>query len=713
MAVTTLLLILFSVTALLQTAQAAEFSLTVNIAGDLSVCPTVLGDASPLTEKDIAVTLQNLGPQTDTLLLSLEFPSRQWSGFIESDAVLASGEQTATPLSLFITIPDVAPGLYPVTIRAESAITGDVETAEVDIDVLRCHDVEVSLVQTYQEICAEDNGEVVYEVDVTNFGKEQEQFGLSAIQSGSAVFWATFSDASLTLDPEETATVEVTFSPPAGLTGIQEIAIRASSQNSFASDEKALTLNLLDCFSFAAQLSPDSATVCVGRDVEYTLTITNTGLEPDNYFIEVPDMVTPGDAEIGLDPGEEETVSLLVAPAQIGRVDFSTTVLSLFEPGLEKTVSSVVEGEECRGVAVILSHVEGSVCAGPAVETTVLIKNTGTLEDTFSLSSAIGQIAEEEITLQPSETIELPAIIGTAGLEGSQQVDVSAVSIHSSRVSDRDSFDIGIRNCYSATAELTPPSQEICLRDKPSYAVGVINTGEFADDYTLKLGDQTTEFSLAPGEEEVVPFAATQPYAEPGTYAVLGSLASANGIEEAITGDVVVKEYTACYLLEISPATETEEISAGDAVTLTVSNRGDADDRYDIRVDGPEWLYFSPENLRISAHQDDQLFLYFSPPVGVEQGAYEGEVTVQSATSSAALGLMIDVLPDSAMAIAFTGADGSLVIGADGGQDGIGDLTGFLISGESIDAGKTIALSLIVVIILIILVIRFILFFRD
>ena len=111
----------------------------------------------PCTPNTVKVDVQNLYRDADTIKFSLELPEG-WSGFVQPDVMLGSGDSETIPVYITPTPCGIEPGKYTATLAAESVMTGDEVPGTITIETLRCHYVSMDLGETYRDICQE-NGE--------------------------------------------------------------------------------------------------------------------------------------------------------------------------------------------------------------------------------------------------------------------------------------------------------------------------------------------------------------------------------------------------------------------------------------------------------------------------------------------------------------------------------------------------------------------------
>lgn len=689
---------------LVPTAMGASIDLQVSTGqhppNRISSCPD-----SVLSDIDAMVT--NLGGQTDTIMLTLDWPADL--GFIKPYQTLASGEEAIIE-PLWITVPyNLEPGIYHAKITAESSVTGDVLTETIEIEVLSCHDVEVSIDDAYGRSCIETQEPVAYEIEVMNQGKWEETFELSA-----SVDWAEFSRESVTVAPGDSESVSLILSPPEGTSmGKHTIFLTADSAESYASDTKSVEMETIDCFTFTPALEPESLESCLGESRDYELSITNTGEEEDEYSIETPEWVYPDRTSTVLEAGESETITLTAVPEDIGIKTFDVTVTSVRDvSAVPVTLSGIISVKECRGVALIVSPEELSVCRGEEARLSVNVKNTGSMEGTFQISSTFGELSGESAELDAAEAETLALTVDTSDLsEGTLVIEVTATD---GQISDTASAELVVEECYTAEFSLQPDGVAACPGTEIPYTMRVKNTGRQGDNYTLRYADESVEFSLGPDETRAVSYDYAIPHIDEGRYLFTVELTSDGGISLTESSEIRLKAEDICYGVKLEDDPGVVDIGKAITIEITITNTGEQADTFTVSLeDAPEWAYVEPQEVRLGGGKNESLYLYLSPGFETQRKTYVVTARAESEHSSDELDIFVTV-PEEMLAPPVPVEPGENVFAnvTQPGEPGEGPpVTGGAV--EERPFWKTAAVAAIALIIVVILVLRFILLFRK
>lgn len=602
------------------------------VSNPFSTCP------EPITAVDVYVYVTNLGDSSDTFEMSLDVPD-DWNEQIQSEIMLGSGERGKLDLFLLNVPSGTNPGIYDVTVTAKSkSDPSDVNSKKFYIEILPCHVVDLDVTDASKEVCEEDKTPVAYNIDITNMGKLREEFSLSA-----SVSWSSFSSNSVELNPDETKTVALTLTPPEGLMGVQNVLVTAQSTSSYAKDTASLQLDIKNCYDFDLNLQPTEDRVCLGKSIDYVLKINNIGLKADTYSISAPGWITLEASTITVEANQKGEITVSVKPEQTGKLSFNIDVSSDNEAGLERSITGTVISNECRSVAAFVFPSQTTVCSGIPVEYTISIKNTGTIEDEFELTSSLGILDKDMIMLGPGETMDVKLDVDTSDLTGTETI---TIRVSSEAVSDEAKTELVLENCYSATVTVTPDEQSACPYSRINYTVIVENTGELADSYILIFEEFMQEFDLGSGKSKVLTFPVFSDTS--GAYIITAKLRSDHHISISDDATLLITPLETCYSVELTAEVteKSTETNKATVIPVEVKNTGEQPDTFDISVSGPEWVYLSPIKTDLDSGESISVYIYISPPFGTAAGTYTATLSANSLYSQSSIEIDATVISD-------------------------------------------------------------------
>lgn len=682
----------------------------VSDANILSMCP------GPIFPGNLQLEVTNTGLESDTYALDAQLPTGWSVQTLQADVTVGTSE-TETINGFLFNMPaphTMSPGLFEIVFTATSESDGEMDQITIPIEVLGCFGLTFDQ-PAAQELCTEDGGSAVYTLELENTGKFAETISLS-----TSVTWASLSTSNVIMSAGEKETITVTLEPPATVSGLQTVTVNAVSSQSYASAEVELELDVKACFDFALDLQPSNGEVCLGSGFETVLTIDNMGGE-DTFSISGPDFLS-FDADKIVDLGTKtETVVVTATLDVIGDHDFTIDVTS--EDGqITEQVSGTVTAKECKGVVVIVVPSDQTMCRGETpLEYTVSLKNTGTVADTFLLSTTSGTLDADEAFLEPGKSTSVGLSVIPSG---TKDITVTATA---NGVSDSSTTHLEVENCFGASVTIVPGAQEVCACGSVEYTATLKNTGKEDDTYTYTYGDVTKEVMLEAGESTTDTFTVEVACGVTEDMDVEVTAVSDN-TQASATAQLSVTSADVCYGIGLSNGEGTTvDIFQGVAVAVTVSNDGGTTQEIDLSVDGPDWVTLSPESMELDPGEEDVVYVYATPPFGTEEGHYLVSVTSSSPFSSSEHAITFAVGEDGDVVIVPEPSDDDMEEEdeMDTMEDEMDDLdnetedgglilnvtfeniTGEIISQTDSQSFKTIAVGIITIIIIIILVIRF------
>jgi uncharacterized membrane protein len=638
--------------------------------------------SGPLTAKEALVRISNMGPNTDTYKVYLQDMPAGWTGEVQTDVMLASGESKNLDL-FYVNTYYTAPGTYFFTIKVVSGTDqSDTAMKRLQVDILPCYSLVLSADSIRKETCSERGEEANYTLSLRNTGKFKDTFDISVPSPARAGI------ASIQLEPEQGTSFVVTI-PSTGLQGEQSFAVIARGRLTQAAANATLGLNVKDCFSFNASIEPISQSGCVGKPAQFKLNIRNTG-NGDSYELSLPTWASAGETKFSLDRDASKEITITATPAAQGKLSLDVIVKSADMPS-EKKLSAEFDVTECRDIVTIASPASATVCRGEMTSYDITVKNRGVLEDTITLSATNGSLDRNKVVLGSGQSTTLKLNVDTSGMPAGKSV--IEVTAGDGKVSDKSVVEVNVENCYSSKIEVTPENKTVCPPSAFNYTIKLTNTGKQDDTYVMTFRDVGQNASLASGQS--VSWEVPIIVDESGAYALTATARSQNS-ESSATAVLVVQSRGKCYAVEV----QTEKVmraNANEAKTfkITVKNTGTAADTYQIAVEGPAWAYVVPNSTSLEPGVSADAYLYVTPTLDADNTS--AKLTVKVTSANAAGSTDVKVLVGNAQ-------DDSL------GGISFGNLTGaFLFDLGDRPFWKVAAIAIIVIAIIVILVVRFVL----
>ncbi len=474
--------------------------------------------ACPSNTAVYELAIENTGQVKDTYTFSSSRPDQ--ITIAPKQVTLEAGEKWQDPFVWYTPKTSVSPGTYEFTLYATSQTTGERFPITGTIEVLPCHNLQISQTNPSVSACIGEKAQV--EFTVSNKGRNTENVQLQT-DTG------TLTASSFTLEPGTSETVQLETSGASA--GEKTAMVEAHSQSSFAQSSKLLTLQVNRCFASEAQVTPKNQRICTGKSNEFDVVVRNTGTQSDTFTLSASGG-TLETSELTIDGGESRTTTLQFTPKQQ-----KTYNLQVRAKG--KSVSSTsfsVTGANCRAVTVITTPSTNALCEDEQVEYDVEVKNTGDVADTYTLASNIGTLGATKVNLGPGEedVVDLQ-VDGNALTQGSHLVKVRTRSTHTRDVSDFSEVTADVQNCYDLNMNLQQRTSNVREGNTVLFENTLQNTGSKENTYTVSLDGpawislKPVSATLAAGAEKKTFIHAAPPFNVSGRFDVRISAEDASG----------------------------------------------------------------------------------------------------------------------------------------------------------------------------------------
>ena len=248
-------------------------------------------EARPGENLIYTLTVKNTRDVSDTFDLTVSdnaIPS--WGPTLSENSltIAAGASDTAT---LTVTIPGNAIGSTNDNITVTATLTENVEVTDNDSCIAHAaivRDVEVSIEDSYQE--NENGGTLTYTVTVANTGNVPDTYTL---ENSDTMGWSLgLGNTSLEVPESENRTTTLTVAIPENtIPGTRDnITVRAVSQSdNTVTDSDSCIAQAKILTGVEVSIFPENRIGVPGEKLTYTITVTNIGVENDNFDLKVSD----------------------------------------------------------------------------------------------------------------------------------------------------------------------------------------------------------------------------------------------------------------------------------------------------------------------------------------------------------------------------------------------------------------------------------------
>ena len=334
-------------------------------------------------------------------------------------------------------------------------IFSNVESFEKSWSVNKCQNLMASLAvfeadnlpctpQTF-ELLVENTGVFTETYEVNFGGEDYEEFFDKPYQS-------------LIIPVGEQGVANATLSLDCDISGTHTIPFYVYATNNDLLAE--LTHDIVVESDYDFSLEANIEEMCAGDEKQFPITITNTASIENTFdlFVEAPFFVTLEETNITLSAGEERVVMLGVDSSINNAANYNLVIDAVGRTGgFSNTLEQALIINDCYGVSANIDLQEDIYDCSGYHEYPVIIKNTGSVEETIDVTvegSEYATLSEEEVSLEANETTTLSLIIDVPPAVALDTSLVVKANLQGVELSARDTISvtqITENDCYKPT----------------------------------------------------------------------------------------------------------------------------------------------------------------------------------------------------------------------------------------------------------------------
>ena len=383
------------------------------------------------------LTIENTGNTEDTYDLTLSNESWLDLASISTDSIsLASGASEEVTLN----VKDSESGttywaVVTATSQGNPNKNDSVNVTTTFVDAPR-YGVDTFISPASKEV--EKNEDAVYIVSVTNTGNREDTYDITTTIGALGA-------SSLTIPAGDTASTTLTVNG----TGIKTYtAVVTATSQSDPTKTKTTSVSTTVVPAVSIKAVPSSASLYLGNESTFTLTIKNTGTMSHTYDLSVTntsDTAYLSTNSISLSKGDSADITLTMNDSAVGM--YTATVTATDKTDTSKkvsvTVSTLYLEAPVYGVDLRVDEKTKTIEPGKYALYVLTVKNLGNNQDTFELNitnnETTATLTKDNVLLQPSGTVGDTATVKlnvSSATVGEYKVNVKAVSQAESSVLD-------------------------------------------------------------------------------------------------------------------------------------------------------------------------------------------------------------------------------------------------------------------------------------
>jgi uncharacterized membrane protein len=476
---------------------------------------------------------------TGNFNVNLDGSASSWSTAVPQGFILNNNGKTiyiySTPNN------NVAPGSYSLNL----IVSGQQETKTIPftINVENCHNLQING-ETSKAICQGDITSYTY--SLTNLGNYKETYNLNV----EGPNFITLSQDLITLNKGESKSIYAYIAQNS-----KSSSFTVSATNQYGTAEINSILNVNSCYDFSVSTDKDFINFCEHSQENVFITVTNTGVNQDNYKIQLkgPEWANINQQTLSLNPQQSGSVNLVLNPDYNvkGNFDIDLTITSK-EGSKTKTIKAQVN--KCHDVYIDIIEKEINLCNNAQIP--LLVKNTGSFEKEFRIETSEQWVSlnNYQVKLGAGEEIESNLILDVSNIEKrSYDIYARVLALDGSGLSADDKIKINVldeNQCHN-TQITSDDSIQVTQGSSTTLPITIKNNGNEKLIYEISVTGEGSSFTqLNPSILELNPNSAETIYlysapsaeVEPRDYNVDISISYNNNLLASKSINIDVKE---------------------------------------------------------------------------------------------------------------------------------------------------------------------------
>ena len=435
----------------------------------------------------------------------------------------------------------------------------------------------------------------------------------------------------------------VTIEMSNGGTTVKEIEVRVV-------ESRVLELTIL----------PEKRTIAQCGATEFSVKARNTGERDEIVVLGVEGIQEQWAkldfTEMFLAKGEAKTVKLEIRTACDTAAKEHVFIVKAGLKGTDFSISknASVEIEDRQGIQI--SGAQFEACEEKGTQGKATIKNTGLLEDKVSLGIegvSWARIEPASLALAPGEEKQVSIVFAKSGAaKGAHEFTLKAHSEKFNKDYEKK-LSVSLKECYNVSIEDetinggNAGNATACIESNAIYAFSLRNDAIEAITAQITvlgidavISPATASVGIASGETKEVSVKIDLSKEQPGKKVFT---IKAKGENFSISKEVEF-EAEDCYALEVDwdglgKEIELDANCKSEPFTIRVLNKGTRAQSASVSVQGPQWVYFEPEQPAIQPGKEQEIYLYFAPPYDTKEGRHQATVSVNGKYDSLGKGV--------------------------------------------------------------------------
>jgi len=373
---------------------------------------------------------------------------------------------------------------------------------------------------------------------------------------------------------------------------------------------------------FSISTESSEATVCIGSTATIVDKVTGTA---GQYSLKTSgtatDFTTTVPTGFSFNASQNQNIySYLTVSSKIKPGTYALTV-KVSSGNATKESAHTIIAKDCHGTSLSVDG-DKKACPCEKVKYKLTLENSGEFSEKFSVvvegtAKEWTNLSKDKIELDSNESETFYAYVQPpCNVNGKYSLTFKAVA-EASLAGASTKAELEILPCYEYGLGLEK-NYSICENEKLTIPLEIDNQGTADNSFAIvmeapdwaKLASKSIDISA--GTKKSVEINAQPPFKTQGNFTIkVETMASEGNVKKNAETTVFVRR---CYGVDLNLESKEDKLcKAEKTYEIAVSNLGEFDAKYDLKLDGPEWAKLDEDSIKVDANENETIKLTVEP----------------------------------------------------------------------------------------------------
>jgi len=414
------------------------------------------------------------------------------------------------------------------------------------------------------------SGGTMIKAIIENTGEQADTYTISPQNN-----WIITAPQKVTLNSGESKSIAIFMTPPCDIEPMEYTKeITVESDNS--KDTETITIDVLRVHSVEIDTTT-TRTSCIGDTETFDIYISNMGLTTETYSI-TSTSGTLEKNEITIENGETKKI-ILTVPVTTEKQTTDISVTSTTSYAADRETLQIL-AMSCYSQEASITPESKTMCIKESSDFTITVKNTGTKEDTYTVTTDFGELSSQTLIVDAQSEAKVKLTVSPQDM-GQYTANIEVASAYET---NKFQVTINAQSCKGIAVITIPKEKTVCKGENAQYSVTLKNIGKTEDTLALSttMGELSEpEITIKAGDTAEVLLTIPTDDLTYDTYAV--EVTAESDIQDSSESILIVEN---CYsgILSVEPQIMTVCPKRDATFTITLENTGKNKDTYTLET---------------------------------------------------------------------------------------------------------------------------------